>query len=125
MASAVVCTAWAADKFFIGGFFFSVAAFNYAFAVRRDLRLTAHPYGPADAGVLGLKNHAKVAAVMTAGDRRRIFGDVVARVSPAFRIELHLDSDEGNATGLQSGSEVMLTEIRLAQPSRETLHRWL
>jgi acetate kinase len=68
---------------------------------------------PADADVLGLKNHDKVAAVVVAGDRRLIFGDVVVRVSPAFRIELHLDSDEGNATGLQSGSEVMLTELRL------------
>ena len=64
--------------------------------------------------MLGSKNHAKVAAVMTAGDRRRIFGDVVARASPAFRIELHLDSDEGNTTGLQPGSDAMLTEIRLA-----------
>jgi acetate kinase len=67
---------------------------------------------PADADVLGLKNGDKVAAVVTAGDRRMVFGDVVVRVSPAFRIELHLDSDEGNAAGWQSGTEVMLTEIR-------------
>jgi acetate kinase len=73
---------------------------------------------PADADVLGLKNHDKVAAVVMAGDRRLIFDDVVVRVSPAFRIELHLDSDEGNATGLESGSEVMLTEIRLAQRTK-------
>jgi acetate kinase len=67
---------------------------------------------PADADVLGLKNGDKVAAVVTAGDRKMVFGDVVVRVSPAFRIELHLDSDEGNAAGWQSGTEVMLTEIR-------------
>jgi len=67
---------------------------------------------PADADVLGLKNHDKVAAVVVAGGRRLIFSDIVVRVSPAFRIELHLDSDEGNAAGLQSGSEVMLTELR-------------
>lgn len=73
---------------------------------------------PADADVLGLKNHDKVAAVVVAGDRRMIFGDVAVRVSPAFRIELHLDSDEGNAAGLQSGSEVMLTEVRLTQSTR-------
>jgi acetate kinase len=73
---------------------------------------------PADADVLGLKNRDKVAAVVVAGDRRLVFGDVVVRVSPAFRIELHLDSDEGNATGLQSGSEVMLTELRLTQSTR-------
>jgi acetate kinase len=67
---------------------------------------------PADADVLGLKNGDKVAVVVTAGDRKMVFGDVVVRVSPAFRIELHLDSDEGNAAGWQAGSEVMLTEIR-------------
>jgi propanediol utilization protein len=66
---------------------------------------------PADADVLGLKNGDKVAAFVTAGDRKMVFGDVVVRVSPAFRIELHLDSDEGNAAGWQSGTEVMLTEI--------------
>jgi len=50
-------------------------------------------------------------AVVVAGDRKMVFDDVVVRVAPAFRIELHLDSDEGNAAGLQSGTEVMLTEI--------------
>ncbi len=65
---------------------------------------------PADADVLGLKNHDTVAAVVAAGGRRLIFGDIVVRVSPAFTIELHLDSDEGNAAGLQSGTEVMLTD---------------
>lgn len=66
---------------------------------------------PADADVLGLKNHDKVAVVVVAGNRRLIFADIVVRVSPAFRLELHIDSDEGNATGLQSGAEVLLTEI--------------
>jgi len=67
---------------------------------------------PADADVLGLKNGDRVAAVVTAGDRKMVFEDVVVRVSPAFRIELHVDSDEGNAAGWQSGTDVMLTEIR-------------
>lgn len=73
---------------------------------------------PADADVLGLKNHDVVAAVVAAGDRRLIFGDIAVRVSPAFRLELHLDSDEGNAAGLRSGTEVMLTEIRLTRSTR-------
>lgn len=66
---------------------------------------------PADADVLGLKNHDKVAAVVLAGGRRLIFDEILVRVSPEFRLELHLDSDEGNAAGIQSGAEVMLTEI--------------
>jgi len=39
-------------------------------AAWRDLRPAAHPYDPADAEVLGLKNGDKVAAVVTTGDRR-------------------------------------------------------
>jgi acetate kinase len=66
---------------------------------------------PADAEVLGLKNHDQVAVVVMAGKRRLIFGDVIVRVAPAFRLELHLDSDEGNAAGLSSGSEVLLSAI--------------
>jgi acetate kinase len=66
---------------------------------------------PADADVLGLKNHDRVSVVVAAGDRRLTFGDIVVRVSPAFILELHVDSDEGNATGLPSGADVLLAEI--------------
>jgi acetate kinase len=65
----------------------------------------------ADADVLGLKNHDEVAVAVMAGKRRLIFGDVIVRVSPSFRLELHLDSDEGNAAGLRSGAEVLLSAI--------------
>lgn len=66
---------------------------------------------PADADVLGLKNHDQVSVSVAAGNRRLTFGDVAVRVSAEFKLELHLDSDEGNATGLQSGAEVLLTGI--------------
>jgi acetate kinase len=66
---------------------------------------------PADADVLGLKNHDRVSVVVTAGARRLTFRDIVVRVSPAFILELHLDTDEGNATGLRSGADVLLAEI--------------
>jgi acetate kinase len=66
---------------------------------------------PADADVLGLKNHDRVAVAVVAGKRRLTFDDIVVRVSPAFRLELHLDSDEGNAAGLRSGVDVVLAQI--------------
>jgi len=66
---------------------------------------------PADAAVLGLKNHDKVAAVVKSGERKLVFDDVVVRVSPDFRLELHLDSDEGNAAGLKSGADVVLAGL--------------
>jgi acetate kinase len=69
---------------------------------------------PADADVLGLKNHDQVSVVVVAGDHRLIFGDVIVRVSPAYRLELHLDSDEGNAAGMHSGADVLLAQIDMS-----------
>jgi acetate kinase len=67
----------------------------------------------ADADVLGLKNGDRAAVAVIRNNRRVIFGDVVVRVSPAFRLELHLDTDEANAAGLQSGDEVLLAELEV------------
>ncbi len=67
----------------------------------------------ADADVLGLKNEDRVAVAVIRNNRRVIFGDVVVRVSPAFRLELHLDTDEANAAGLQSGDDVLLAELEV------------
>lgn len=64
-----------------------------------------------DADVLGLKDQDQVAVAVIHRNRRVIFGDVVVRASPAYRLELHLDTDEGNAAGLSSGDEVMLAEL--------------
>lgn len=41
-------------------------------------------------------------------ERDLIFGDVVVRVSPSYRRELHLDTDEGNAAGVRPGDTVTL-----------------
>jgi acetate kinase len=66
-----------------------------------------------DAEVLGLKDQDRVAVAVIRNNRRTIFGDVIVRASPAFRLELHLDTDEGNAAGLISGDEVMLTDLSI------------
>jgi len=66
---------------------------------------------PVDADVLGLKNHDQVSVIVVVGNRRLIFSDIVVRVSPESRLELHLDSDEGNAAGLHSGADVLLAEV--------------
>ena len=72
----------------------------------------------ADADVLGVKNHDQVAVAVINRSRRLIFGDVAVRVSPAFRLELHLDADEGNAAGLHSGEDVLLAEIDMGANMR-------
>ena len=33
------------------------------------------------------------------------------RVSPEFRLELHLDTDEGNAAGLHTGEDGLLMRL--------------
>ena len=63
---------------------------------------------PADADVLGLKDQDRVEVAVESPDRRLIFGDVVVRVSSDYRLELHLDTDEGNAADLHPGADGML-----------------
>jgi len=63
---------------------------------------------PADAAVLGYKDQDRIELAVESDERRMLFRDVVVRVSPNYRLELHLDTDEGNAAGLQSGEFVVL-----------------
>jgi putative phosphotransacetylase len=60
---------------------------------------------PDDAKVLGVVDGQKV-YVRFPGPRGMIFDEVVVRVSDKFRTELHLDTDEGNAAGIQAGDRV-------------------
>jgi acetate kinase len=62
----------------------------------------------ADATVLGYKDQDRIELAVESDERRMLFRDVVVRVSPNYRLELHLDTDEGNAAGLQSGEFVIL-----------------
>jgi putative phosphotransacetylase len=60
---------------------------------------------PADAERLDVRDGQKVYARFP-GPRGLLFDEVVVRVSPDFRTELHLDTDEGNAAGIRGGDRV-------------------
>ena len=63
---------------------------------------------PSDADRLGFKDGDRVEV---AHDRRHgqvLFRDVLVRVSPDYRLELHLDADEGEAAALHPGDYVIL-----------------
>lgn len=69
--------------------------------------------GTHEAQRLGLRDGQTVAVRVDSNGRDLIFGDVTVRVAPAFRFELHLDTDEANAAGIRNGDhgELLTTQI--------------
>jgi acetate kinase len=66
---------------------------------------------PADALRYGVKDRSTV-RVRVAGDRELIFGDVLIRVNPEYRLTMHIDTDEANAGHLQTGTQVFIDGIQ-------------
>lgn len=60
-----------------------------------------------DAEKYNVKDKDRV-KVRTSGERALIFENVLVRVSPKYALEMHLDTDEGNAANLTNGSLVEL-----------------
>lgn len=56
-----------------------------------------------EADELGVRDHDIVAVRVASKERELVFGDVVVRVAPDFRLQMHLDTDEANAAGVRSG----------------------
>ena len=67
----------------------------------RKLHNRKAPHCPAAAmrGTVGVK--------VVGNDRKLMYADVVVRISPAYRLKLHLDADEGNAAGLSAGEDLV------------------
>jgi propanediol utilization protein len=63
---------------------------------------------PLDAEELGVTDHEVVQVAVESTGRSVVFGNVVIRVSPDYRLELHLDTDEGNAAGIGPGTRARL-----------------
>ena len=57
---------------------------------------------PKDAEAMGVKDR-QVVKLQVYTDRPTIFDDVVVRVHPSFQTRVHLDYDEANACGFQTG----------------------
>ncbi|MBN2673164.1 MAG: acetate/propionate family kinase, partial [Deltaproteobacteria bacterium] len=58
---------------------------------------------PKDAMQLGVRDKY-VVRVVVEGDRELVFGDVLVRVRPDFRLAMHIDTDEANAANLKTGA---------------------
>ncbi len=60
---------------------------------------------PSDAEHFGVKDGDEVEVKLQGGPRDLTFGDVLIRVSPSYRLEMHIDTDEANAAELGQGAE--------------------
>ena len=61
-----------------------------------------------------IKNKDEVEVGITGGPRDLIFCDVLVRVSPGYRLEMHIDTDEANAAELdrQASGELVYRDIQ-------------
>lgn len=64
---------------------------------------------PADAEAAGLADGDRV-CVKAPGPRGSTLCQVLVRVRPDFTLEMHIDTDEANALGIQTGDTLTLTE---------------
>lgn len=64
-----------------------------------------------DALRYGLK-HKDVVRVRISGDRELIFGDVLVRVSPKYKLAMHIDTDEANAANIKTGMQGFIDGIQ-------------
>lgn len=81
---------------------------------------------PADATQLGVHDGQAVSVMVDSNGRDLTFGDVIVRVRPDFRLELHLDTDEANAAGVTNGDfgEIELSPsgtVQQLQAAQESL----
>lgn len=78
---------------------------------------------PDDAAYFGVRDRDIVEVeVGSAGVRSLTFGDVLVRVKPGYRLEMHIDTDEGNAAELQR-RDVGELELTDAQAVLRTVNR--
>jgi acetate kinase len=66
---------------------------------------------PEDALSLGLKDR-DLCMIRVEGKRTLIFGDVLVRVNPDYRLAMHIDTDEANAASLRTGMEGYLVSVQ-------------
>ncbi|MBC6996800.1 acetate/propionate family kinase [Neolewinella lacunae] len=74
---------------------------------------------PEDAAVFGVKDRDIVEVAVGSGERSLVFGNVLIRVSPDYRLEMHIDTDEGNAAEINVGEKGVLRSTSSAGTLRK------
>ncbi|WP_337263766.1 MULTISPECIES: phosphate propanoyltransferase [unclassified Serratia (in: enterobacteria)] len=70
---------------------------NGAMVAQRHIHMS-----PLDALIYRVQHGERVQVAVHGGGRRLVFDDVAIRVSPQMRLELHIDTDEANAAGVDN-----------------------
>jgi acetate kinase len=66
---------------------------------------------PEDALSFGLKDR-DIVSVRVEGERTLVYGDILVRVHPDFRLSMHIDTDEANAASIRTGMEGILISVQ-------------
>ncbi len=66
---------------------------------------------PEDALSFGLKDR-DIVSVRVEGERTLVYGDILVRVHPDFRLSMHIDTDEANAASISTGMEGTLIGVQ-------------
>jgi putative phosphotransacetylase len=75
------------------------------------IRAARHVHmSPADAKFYGVKHLDKITLKVTAPGCNTRFDDLLVRVDPTFKLEVHIDTDEANACDLERATKVELTK---------------
>lgn len=65
---------------------------------------------PEDAARFGVNDRDTVDVTIAQEERGLTFGNVLVRVSPDYRLEMHIDTDEGNAAEIDPGDAGVLSQ---------------
>lgn len=67
---------------------------------------------PDEAALMGVKDGDEIPVEIPASDQGLVLYNVLVRTSPDFHAEMHIDTDEGNAAGVQPGAKAHLLSPR-------------
>lgn len=69
---------------------------------------------PEDADIFGVNDRDIVEVSIQNDERSLTFGNVLIRVSPNYKLEMHIDTDEGNAAEINPGAQGALINTNLS-----------